>query len=263
MLNKRTHLIDLILLYVMTTGNLFSQSLATLMIKSSVEKIEFGVNYNYYQSLIFQETFIAQNYQSYFQNNGAFSPYLSLKSKGFELSDKIGIYLNSHFNYMFFNMQKAVLTDGSVSQKSVDLETSIHYLALDITPSIFYFYNFGQVNGKNSIIFELFSGIGISVYTGSSKEFIYPTKDEFKNSQNQANIGNPPNFYISNNGEIAYIGNKTDIGFGIGINLLYGLKVKYNFNNMNIHISYKSPFAITLDNYLNIQQLAIGIGYSF
>lgn len=262
-LKTKTHILYLNIINLIFTSNLFSQSLTISMIKSATEKIEFGIDYNLYQSIIFQESFITQDYQSYFQNSGVFSPYLSFKSKGFSLSDNLGIYLNSTINYMFLDKQKAVLTDGSVAKTNIDLETSVHYLSLDITPSFFYFHHFGSLNGRNSIIFEFFTGVGFTVYTGSKKEFIYPTKEEFKNQQVRTGMPIPYNFYIAPDGSVAYIGEEENIGFGVGLNVLYGLKIKYNYENMNIHITYKSPFIIALDNYLNVQQISAGVGYSF
>jgi len=261
LLKKKTNRI--LYLNLIFTVHLLSQNLAMLMMESITDKIEIGVDYNFYQSIVFQEEFISQNYLAIFQNSGALTPYISLKSKGYSLYTNVGIYINSTFNYMYIDKQKAILTNGTVSKNSISLDTSIHYFSFDMTPSLFYFYDFGNIRGKNTILFEFFSGIGLSTYTGTRKVFIYPTQEEFQNEQVRLNLPIPPNFYISDIGEVAYIGEEQKIDFSFGLNFLYGLKIKYNFKHYNIHFIYKAPFVITSDEYLNGQQIGIGIGYSF
>jgi len=144
----------------------------------------------------------------------------------------------------------------------VDLKTSVHILSFNLMPSVFFYYNFGEISGKNTIVFEMFAGVGTTFYFGQVKEFFYPTLEEFQNEQNGSNEI-PPQFQINEQGLIAYIGEAEDLGFGIGVNLNYGIKLKYIYQNYNFHIIYRIPTVVTSDEYLNIQQILIGFGYSF
>ena len=257
-----------ILILTLLFNNLHSKSFLDTFLStfdSAGERIEFGLDYLPHQSMKFQEEVIAETHKIDFQNSFSMipSPYISFKSKGYSIAKYFGLYLNSTLRYSLFDKQRAVLTDGSVSNIEIDLGTSVHNISFDITPSLFYYFDFGERSGKNSLVLETFSGLGISLYFGGKKEFIYPTGDEFLQEQNRTGLDVPPNFYISPNGTIAYIGESEDIGFGFGVNIVYGIRFKYIYENYNIHLVYQSPFVVGIDNYLNIKQILIGVGYSF
>lgn len=256
------------ILLAIFTINLDSKNLldtSFLMFDSMKHKVEIGIDYIPHQSLKFQDGFIVESHRIDFQNSFGVipSPYISLKSKGYSIGQHFGLYLNTNFRYSNYNMQRAVLTDGSVSEVETDLKTSIHHLSINAIPSFFYYLNFGKNRGKNTFVFEVFSGIGTSVYIGKIKNFIYPTQEEFQREQNISKSEIPPNFQISKNGTVAYIGEIEDLGFGFGFNLIYGVKLKYIYQKFNFHLSYQAPIIITTKDYLNIQQILVGIGYSF
>lgn len=219
------------------------------------DSIEFGVDLPIFSSLKFQDDFIADKYNRDFQESIASIPsiYLSLKSKSYLTPIDIGIYFNSTFRYSNFSKQRPMFNNGYVYDKEVDIETSINYLSLNITPSIFYFINIGT----SKLVFELFSGVGVSTYLGNYKEFLYPTADEY-NSTVDKTI-----FQVSSGGEVTYIGEDEDLGFGYGVNFMYGAKAKFIYQNFNIHFIYQAPFVITTGEYLNINQILVGVGYTF
>jgi hypothetical protein len=144
----------------------------------------------------------------------------------------------------------------------VDLKTSVHILSLNLMPSVFLYYNFGEISGKNTVVFEMFAGVGTTFYFGKVQELFYPTLEEFQNEQNGSNEM-PSNFQINEQGLIAYIGETEDLGFGFGINLNYGVKLKYIYQDFNFHIIYRVPTVLTTGEYLNLKQILIGLGYSF
>lgn len=219
------------------------------------KKIEVGADFSLFSSLKFQDDFIAKKYSRDFQESMASMPsiYLSLKSKAYLTPFDIGFYFNSTLRYSNFSKQRPMFSDGHVYNREVDIGTSINHLSIDITPSIFYFFNIK----KSKLVFELFSGLGASIYSGNRKEFLYPTADEY-NSTDDKSI-----FQVSDNGEIVYIGKSEDLGFGYGLNIVYGAKIKLIYKDFNLHFIYRTPFVITTDEYLNINQILIGLGYTF
>jgi len=228
-------------------------------------KYEVGVDYPFSQTLKFQDELISSSHRIDFHNETSSaipSLYFSMKSKAFSIYDFTGLYLNSTFRYSFFDKQRGLFTDGTVVNDEVDLKTSVHILSLNLMPSVFLYYNFGEISGKNTVVFEMFAGVGTTFYFGKVQELFYPTLEEFQNEQNGSNEM-PSNFQINEQGLIAYIGETEDLGFGFGINLNYGVKLKYIYQDFNFHIIYRVPTVLTTGEYLNLKQILIGLGYSF
>ena len=228
-------------------------------------KYEVGVDYPFSQTLKFQDGLFSTAHRIDFHNETSStipSLYFSMKSKAFSIYDFTGLYLNSTFRYSFFDKQRGLFTDGTVVNDEVDLKTSVHILSLNLMPSVFLYYNFGEISGKNTVVFEMFAGVGTTFYFGKVQELFYPTLEEFQNEQNGSNEM-PSNFQINEQGLIAYIGETEDLGFGFGINLNYGVKLKYIYQDFNFHIIYLVPTVLTTGEYLNLKQILIGLGYSF
>lgn len=252
---------QLILIFLFAL-KLFSETFGeklSLIFNSPTYKIEIGVDFPYYQSFRFQNEFVSDIHTIDFQNGLSFfpSPYLSFKSQAYSIFNFAGLYLNSNLQYSNFNKQVAVFKNGSIYDCEVDLGTSINLITFDLNPSLFFYYDFGKKSGENSLVLEFFSGVGLSLYMGNKKDFIYPTKEEFYSEKNATN------FQISSDGVVVYLGDVVDLGFGFGLNLNYGLKVKYIYNNYNVHLTYQSPLTISIEDYINSQRILFGIGYSF
>ncbi len=223
-------------------------------LKSIGEKIEIGVDYQFFSSLKVQDKLLADSSYRDFQESNSPMPsiYISLKSKSYLTPIDVGFYFNSTLRYFNIAKQRPLFSDGAVYDKEADIETSIHYISFDVTPSLFYFVDFGS----SKLVLELFGGTGISTYFGKYREYLSPTYKEFNSTEDKSI------FQVSDSGEIYYIGDVEDVGMNFGIDLLYGVKLKYIYKDFNIHLLYQSPIVWTTDKYLNITQISIGVGYS-
>ncbi len=221
------------------------------------DKIEVGAEITLSSSLKFQSDIFADSHDIDFYNEtGTMSAiYLSLKSKAFSNSWNLGFYFNSTIEYSNFSKQRP-LFGGSIYNKTYDIDTSVNIVSFDLSPSLFYFIDFSS-NGRNTVVLELFSGAGITAYTGRYREFRLPTKEEYDSMKDEVR------FTRGENGETVFLGESEDLGFGYGINFSYGLKLKYIYQNFNIHLIYKTPFVVTADKHLNISYSSVGVGYSF
>jgi hypothetical protein len=194
-----------------------------------------------------------------FKNSGI-SPYLSIKSDAFSIGEShFGTYLNSTLRYNSFNRQRGLFSNGLVYDKEDDLGTSINTISFSSTPSLFYYID---LNAAGKVVSEVFTGAGTTIYWGDASLFQYPTQEEYNNlsDNNQSDI-----FTTLSDGRVAYIEPPVDLGFVLGLNFIYGLKLKYIYENWNIHFLYEvtTVFALSGGDNLDIEFLSWGVGYSF
>jgi hypothetical protein len=221
-------------------------------------KIEIGLDYPYLHSLKFQDGFIVPKHRIDFQNtlSAMPSPYLSLKSKAFLLPIDfidLGTYLRSTFRYSNFSTQRAFVSNGSVLNIEKDFGTSVNLLSFDIEPTLFYRLDFW----KMAFVVQTSFGTGLSIYNGNIREVIYPTFADYNATEDKSI------FYVGNDGSVALFGADEDLGFGFGLNFLYSFEFRILFRDFNFHFTYRKPFVITTGDYLNLEEILFGVGWSF
>jgi hypothetical protein len=211
---------------------------------------EIGVDYAYFQSAKIGSDEVLYD----FQNSGV-SPYFSFKSDAFSFGETpIGFYINSTLRYNSLNRQRGRFTNGAVYNKSENLGSEISILNLTTVPSLFIFQKFGN-SGRG--VFELFSGGGLTTYFGNSSVFKYPTAEEYAET-------NSTIFKTFSDGRVVYIEPPVDLGFLFGFNYLFGFRVKYIYDSVNLHFAYENLNSISFGGEnLTFETLSFGVGFSF
>ncbi len=236
-----------ILLSMFFTENLFAEknySFGSLL----NHKIELGIDYPIFQSIKFQNSIVADNHTHDFQHTATAevpSPYISMKSRAFDISNNWGVYINSTARFINFSTQRPFVTSGGIYNDEVDIDTSSSLVTIDMSPSIFY--------ANKNFIFEIFGGVGGGASFGDRKEFKYVAESDADKVDNSV---------ISNiEGKSAYIGESEKISLN-GLLLSYGIRFKYKISQANLHIAYISPVIIGKE-FLIGNFILIGLGYTF
>jgi hypothetical protein len=221
-------------------------------------KIEIGIDYPYLQSAKLQDGFIVEKHRIDFSNtlSALPSPYISLKSKAYLLPIQfidLGTFLRSTFRYSNFSTQRAFISDGTIFNSEIDFGTSLNLISFDIEPTLFYQLKLSEIR----FIALASIGAGLSFYTGNVREAIFPTYEDYIATEDKSI------FQYGGDGSVIFIGEDEDLGVGLGVNLLYSFEFRVVYSDFNIHFLYRKPFVITMSEFLNIDEVLFGVGWSF